>query len=496
MQLSRVLSGIDFKSNNFRNLDLKGISIDSNMVQRDFMFVALKGQKRDGHDFIYHAIERGASAILVEKDKFSDLVFSGRVVLIEVASPKDILAKISSNFYETSEDLIYTVGITGTNGKTTISFILDHIFKTAGLTTGLIGTICCKLGNREIPSFNTTPDAIKIRKYIRELVDLSGDAMFMETSSHGLIQGRLQGFKFDSAVFTNLDRDHLDYHGDMESYYEAKKILFKELLKKDGFGVINLDDSYGQKLYGDISQEKMSFGFSDTADISVLDYKLDIKGTSIKIDLLGEVLEFYTPMIGVHNIYNILAAIAVAVRYGIERELIIDAVESFKGVKGRLERVFGSSELKVFVDYAHTPKALEGMLSMFKDLKKNNLWVIFGCGGDRYKEKRSQMGRIASTLADKVIVTTDNPRSENPREIIEDIKKGLGQLGSDCCIVPDRKEAIERAIYESQKDDIILIAGKGHEKYQLMDNLVIPFDDKEVAQKSLVRRTMKKMANV
>jgi len=255
MQLSRVLSGIDFKSNNFRNLDLKGISIDSNMVQRDFMFVALKGQKRDGHDFIYHAIERGASAILVEKDKFSDLVFSGRVVLIEVASPKDILAKISSNFYETSEDLIYTVGITGTNGKTTISFILDHIFKTAGLTTGLIGTICCKLGNREIPSFNTTPDAIKIRKYMRELVDLSGDAMFMETSSHGLIQGRLQGFKFDSAVFTNLDRDHLDYHGDMDSYYEAKKILFKELLKKDGFGVINLDDSYGQKLYGDISRK-------------------------------------------------------------------------------------------------------------------------------------------------------------------------------------------------------------------------------------------------
>jgi UDP-N-acetylmuramoyl-L-alanyl-D-glutamate--2,6-diaminopimelate ligase len=496
MQLSKVLSGIDFKSSNFRDLDLKGISIDSNTVQKDFMFVALKGQKRDGHDFIYHAIERGASVVLAEQNRFNKTIYSGRVVLIELADSRDILAKVAANFYQSPEDLIYNVGITGTNGKTTISFILEHIFNSAGLTTGLIGTICSKIGNREIPSFNTTPDAIKVRKYIRELLDISGDAVFMETSSHGLVQGRLKGIGFDAAVFTNLDKDHLDYHKDMESYYKAKKILFKELLKEDGFGVINLDDPYGRMLYEDISQEKISFGFSNKADISVLDYRLDIRGTVFKVNIFGDSFELYTDMIGVHNIYNILAALAVALRYGLERELIFSAIESFKGVKGRLERVFGSSEVKVFIDYAHTPKALEAMLSMFKELKKNNLWVIFGCGGDRYKEKRSQMGRIASTLADKVIVTTDNPRSENPFDIIEDIKRGLGQLGSDCYIIPDRKEAIERAISEAERDDIVLIAGKGHEKYQLINNLVIPFDDKEVAKKSLVRRTMESMANV
>ncbi|MDP8253674.1 MAG: UDP-N-acetylmuramoyl-L-alanyl-D-glutamate--2,6-diaminopimelate ligase [Candidatus Kaelpia aquatica] len=496
MQLSRVLSGIDFQSRNFQNLNLKGISIDSNKIQRDFMFLAIKGENRDGHDFIYHAIERGASVILVEEGRFSEVVFSGRVVLIEVKDPKAVLAKVSSNFYQTPENLLYMVGITGTNGKTTISFILEHIFKKAGLTTGLIGTICYRIGNREIPAFNTTPDAITIRRYIREVADLSGDAVFMETSSHGLIQGRLKGIGFDSAVFTNLDKDHLDYHKDMDGYYQAKKILFTELLKKDGFGVMNLDDPYGRRLYEDISQEKVSYGFSKDADIAVLDHKLDIKGTSLRVKIFGEVFSFNTPMIGIHNIYNILAAIGVAIRYGLDKELVVNAIESFKGVRGRLERVFGSSEVKVFIDYAHTPKALEEMLKLFKSLKKNNLWVVFGCGGDRYKDKRSQMGRIASSLADKIIVTTDNPRSENPLNIIEDIKKGLGQLGSDCCIVPDRKEAIEKAVYESQKNDIVLIAGKGHEKYQLVDNLVIPFDDKEVAKKALAMRIMERMANV
>ncbi len=496
MQLSRILSGIDFQSKNFQDLDLKGISVDSNKIQRDFMFLAIKGENRDGHDFIYHAIERGASVVLAEEGKFSEVVFSGRVVLVEVKDPKAVLVKLSSNFYQIPENCLHMVGITGTNGKTTISFILEHIFKRAGLTTGLIGTICCRVGNREIPAFNTTPDAITVRRYIREVVDLSGDAIFMETSSHGLIQGRLKGISFDSAVFTNLDKDHLDYHKDMDKYYQAKKILFTELLKKDGFGIINLDDSYGKQLYKDISQEKISYGFSEDADISVLDYKLDIKGTSFKVKIFKEIFNFNTFMIGVHNIYNILAAIGIAIRYGLDKDLIISAIESFSGVKGRLERVLGSSEVKVFIDYAHTPKALEEMLKLFKGLKRNNLWVVFGCGGDRYKDKRHQMGRIASNLADKIIVTTDNPRSENPFDIIEDIKKGLGQLGSDYCVIPDRKEAIEKAIYESQKDDIVLIAGKGHEKYQLVDNLVIPFDDKEVAQKALARRTMERMANV
>ncbi|MDD5614061.1 MAG: UDP-N-acetylmuramoyl-L-alanyl-D-glutamate--2,6-diaminopimelate ligase [Candidatus Omnitrophica bacterium] len=496
MKLSKVLAGIDFNSKNFQDIEVRGLAVNSNKIQRDYAFIALTGEEKDGHDFIYQAIERGSSIIVAQKGKFSDVAFSGKVILVEVADTKEVLKVMASNFYGSPEKSLSLIGVTGTNGKTTITFLLEAIFQQADFFTGLIGTICYKIANREIPAFNTTPDGLTIRKYMKEMVDQSTDVVVMEASSHGLAQGRLSGLRFDAAVFTNLDRDHLDYHKDMDSYYRTKKTLFTDLLKEDGFAVINTDDSYGRDLYEQIKSDKISYGFNEDADISVEYCDIGLKGMHIKIKVFEECYELCTSIIGKHNVYNIMASIAVAKKCGIEKEIIIKALESFAGVRGRLERVYGSSEVRVFIDYAHTPKALEEILSLLKSLKQNKLWVVFGCGGDRYSQKRPQMGRIASNLADVVIITSDNPRSENPMDIIEGIRSGIDNSGAQCYIIPDRKEAIEKAIYQADCRDLVLIAGKGHENYQIVNNLVIPFDDREIAKRSLAKRTMEKMANV
>ena len=496
MKLIDILSGIEFNSANFNNLDIRGISINSNQVQKDFIFIAAKGTHCDGHDFIYQAIERGACAVVAEESKFKDSLFSGNVVLIKVKDTKEIIHKLAANYYRNPADCLDVIGITGTNGKTTVSFLLEEIFKTAGISCGVIGTICYKIGNREIPAVNTTPDSITIQKYMRETADTSGDALLMEASSHGLYQGRLEGLNFDAAVFTNLGKDHLDYHRDMESYYEAKKILFSQLLKKEAFAVINIDDEYGRRLFKEVVQEKISYGFSEDADVRVTEYDIGIRGMQLKIKAFKEELEVYTALFGKHNICNILAAAALAFKFGVNKEHILYALENFAGVRGRLERIFGSRRVKVFIDYAHTPEALEVILTLLKKLCEGKLWVVFGCGGNRYKEKRPLMGKIASSIADKVIITSDNSRDENPMCIIDDIRKGIPAIDEKCIVIPDRKEAIEKAIICSEEGDLILIAGKGHERYQITGNLIIPFDDKEVVSRALAKRTMEEMANV
>ncbi|MDP8234680.1 MAG: UDP-N-acetylmuramoyl-L-alanyl-D-glutamate--2,6-diaminopimelate ligase [Candidatus Saelkia tenebricola] len=496
MKLIEILSGIKFDSRNLNDLEIRGISIDSNRVQKDFIFIAVKGAHYDGHNFIYQAIERGACVVIVEENKLKEPLFSDNVVLIKVEDSKKIVHKIAANYYKHPSHYLDVIGITGTNGKTTVSFILEEIFKTAEISSGLIGTVCYKIGNREIPAFNTTPDAISIQKYIRETIDASGDVLLMEASSHGLYQGRLDGVAFDAAVFTNLGKDHLDYHLDMESYYQAKKILFTQLLKNEAFIVVNIDDEYGKRLLKEVDGEKISYGFSSNADVRIMEYDISIKGMQLKIKAFKEEFEIYTSIFGKHNIYNILAAIALALRFGVKKDYILNALENFTGVKGRLEHIFGSSQVKVFIDYAHTPEALKEVLFTLKNLKEGKLWVVFGCGGNRYKEKRSVMGVVAAELADKVVITSDNSRDENPAQIIDDIIKDIGDLKEKCCIIADRKEAIEKTIVRAEKGDLILIAGKGHERYQVIGNLIIPFDDKEVASRALVKRTMEEMANV
>ncbi|HDL09733.1 MAG TPA: UDP-N-acetylmuramoyl-L-alanyl-D-glutamate--2,6-diaminopimelate ligase [Candidatus Omnitrophica bacterium] len=494
MKLKEILSGIEYYCRNFQNLEVRGIAINSNQVFPGYMFVAIRGEEKDGHDFVYEAIERGASVLVVNKG-FDQLMFHRNIVVIQVPDTREAICKIAANFYGHPFRFLDIIGITGTNGKTTVSFLLDKIFTYAGYHSGVIGTVCYRIGNREIPSTNTTPDSVSLQKYMDEMVQSGQDVLILEASSHGLAQKRLNGIKFDCGIFTNLGKDHLDYHRDMENYYRAKKILFTELLKDNGVAIINIDDEYGHRLYGEISGEKIRYGFSPQADVRAVEYKMSFKGISFKVDVMGREIKVFSRLLGVHNIYNILAALAVAYRYNIEFSKVLYAIENFTGVRGRLERVFGSSHLKVFVDYAHTPDALENVLSTLRSLKKGRLWVVFGCGGNRYREKRAIMGEIASYLADRVIITSDNPRDENPLDIIEDILTGVKNKDK-CEVIPARKEAIEKTIEQADIGDVILIAGKGHERYQIVGNLVIPFDDREIASRALIRRTMREMANV
>jgi UDP-N-acetylmuramoyl-L-alanyl-D-glutamate--2,6-diaminopimelate ligase len=494
MKLKEILSGINFQSSNFRNEEIRGIAINSNQVLKDYMFIALKGEEKDGHDFIYQAIEKGAIALVVN-ETFDQFMFHKNIITIRVPNTKEAVYKIAEKFYGHPAKFLEIIGITGTNGKTTISFLLDKIFTYSGYHSGIIGTICYRIGNREIPSINTTPDPLSLQKYMREMVQSGQDVLILEASSHGLSQGRLNGIRFDCAIFTNLGKDHLDYHKDMENYYQAKKLLFTHLLKKNGSAIINIDDDYGLRLYKEFPGQKISYGFSSRADIRVEEYKMSFKGIHFKAEIMGKKIDIFSSLLGVHNIYNILAAIAVAHVYTLDLSKVLYAIENFTGVRGRLERVFGSSQIRVFVDYAHTPDALEKVLSTLRELKKGNLWIVFGCGGNRYREKRPLMGEIASRLADKVIITSDNPRDENPLEIIEDILSGIKDK-EKCEVIPARKEAIEKVIESAQAGDVILIAGKGHERYQIVGNLVIPFDDCEIASRALVKRTMREMANV
>ena len=494
MKLREILSGIDFRCANFQDVDIRGITINSNQVLKGYMFIALKGEERDGHDFIYQAIEKGAVALVVNEE-FDQLMFHKNIVIIRVSDTREAVHKIARNFYSHPAKFLEIIGITGTNGKTTISFLLDKIFTYAGYHSGVIGTVCYRIGNREIPSTNTTPDPVSLQKYMDEMVQSGQDVLILEASSHGLLQGRLKGVKFDCGVFTNLGKDHLDYHKGMESYYRAKRILFAELLKEKGTAVINIDDEYGSRLYKELSGQKISYGFSPQADVRALEYKMSFKGINFKVEMMGKKMNVFSCLLGIHNIYNLLASLAVAHVYGLDFSKVIYAVENFTGVKGRLERVFGSSQLKVFVDYAHTPDALEKVLYTLKELKRGKLWVVFGCGGNRYRDKRPLMGEIASRFADRIIITSDNPRDENPLDIIEDILTGVKNKDK-CEVIPARKEAIEKAIEGAEPGDVILIAGKGHERYQIVGNVVIPFDDREVASRALIRRTMREMANV
>jgi UDP-N-acetylmuramoyl-L-alanyl-D-glutamate--2,6-diaminopimelate ligase len=281
----------------------------------------------------------------------------------------------------------------------------------------------------------------------------------------------------------------------MEDYFKAKCLLFQKI-REGGIALINIDDPYGKRLWEQLKDvDKMSYGFDPEAEGRVLEYEKSFKGMHLKVKALDEIWELYPAIFGEHNIYNILASIGVAYKYSLKKEKVIFGIESFTGVKGRLERVYGSSQLKVFVDYAHTPEALEKVLICLSKLKKGKLWVVFGCGGNRYREKRREMGKIASSIADKVVITTDNPRDENPMQIIDDILEGV--LDKDKCeIIPDRRQAIEKVIAEADIDDVVLIAGKGHERFQIIGNLVIPFDDREIASRALIKRTMNELANV
>lgn len=469
-----------------QNIEIKGITVDSNKVEKNFMFIAIKGTNTDGHKYIQSAISNGANAIMFE-DNFSQE--DNNISLVEVENTRKALPKIASNFYSNPTKRINLVGITGTNGKTTISYILEQIWKEQGVNSGIIGTIENRFKNKIYPANLTTPDPIGLNSLIHEMKDDGVTHIAMEVSSHALDLSRVDSCDFDVAIFSNLTQDHLDYHKTLDNYFNAKKKLFIEVLKdskkENKYSIINIDDEYGKKLSEEIEGKVITYSTIDkNADIYADNVKISNDNITADVLTIFGNLKLKSNLIGKHNLYNLLAATGGALSLNCDIKTVENALNKVDYIPGRLEKITNSLGLNVFVDYAHTPDALKNVIFSIRSVYKGKLITVFGCGGDRDKKKRPLMGSIAEEFSDLVVVTSDNPRTENPELIIEDIKEGF-KSKSELTEFVNREKAIEYAINTAKKDDTILIAGKGHEDYQILGKEKIFFDDRLIAKKYL-----------
>jgi UDP-N-acetylmuramoyl-L-alanyl-D-glutamate--2,6-diaminopimelate ligase len=463
--------------------EITGITYDSRRVMPGNMFVAFRGERTDGHRFVEAAIDRGAAAVVMERDTG----YSPRATRIKVSDARRSMAQVSAQFYHHPSHSLKVVGITGTNGKTTTAFMVRAIMETAGFPCGLLGTVQYQIGQRVIPAARTTPESVEIQEMMSEMLGAGCGGVSMEVSSHALDQSRVAEVDFDVAVFTNLSQDHLDYHRTMKNYFESKLKLFSALGtgRKTGRAVVNADDAYGheltQRLGGD--DAVLSYGVSSGATIRADDVRVSAEGSYFVAHTPQGSLPMSLPLIGRYNVSNALAAVGACLVLGIDLGTIEAALAEFCPVPGRLEAVPVGEEFQVFVDYAHTAEALRNVLVTVGELTRGRLIVVFGCGGDRDKGKRKAMGQEACALADFSIVTSDNPRAEDPREILRQIEEGFpASARSHYQIIEDRREAIERALDIARPGDAVLIAGKGHETYQEFANTAVPFNDRQVVE--------------
>ena len=450
--------------------ELNGVSLDSRKVKSGMAFVALKGTKTDGHNFIKDALINEASCIICNAGKCPPIDSVG---IIEVMDTKESLPVILRSFYPHA-DKLRLIGITGTNGKTTTAYLIESIMRASGMVPGAIGTIETRFKGKAIPSSITTPGPAELFEILSEM-KLSGvDACVMEVTSHALDQDRIDGLIFKHAVFMNLSQDHLDYHKDMEDYFKAKKKLFTDNL--DGTALINTDDPYGKRLVEQVPS-LMSFGFNERADIRPISINAGKDGISASISTPQGDISIKSNLLGDVQVYNIMAAVGVALDLRIAMDEIKQGIEALSSIPGRMERIPNPQGLDIIVDFAHTPHALENAIKTAKAITGGKVITVFGCGGDRDRGKRPLMGKIASMLSDLVVITSDNPRTEDPGVIIKDILSGIDNL-EHVLVEQDRHEAIKKAIEVMSKDDCLLVAGKGHEKYQIVGQERIPFDDK------------------
>src|SRR5450432_1200001 len=469
--------------------EVDGIFYDSRRVQKNGLYVAVRGAHFDGHKFTEQAIERGASAIVVERPESHS-----RATSLVVADSRLALADLAFTFFRKPALRLKMAGVTGTNGKTTTTFLLKHICEAAGLRSGLIGTVRYEIGERVLPATRTTPESLDLQELLAQIAGVGCKAAIMEVSSHALAQERTRSLEWDVAVFTNLTQDHLDFHQTMENYFEAKAQLFAGLRdqpnKKQATSVINLDDRYGAQLVRRLGPDApvVTYGLSARADFRASNYRTEFGGTSFQLDATGKSYLVRVPLIGRFNVSNATAALAAATSLGVNLRDAVLSLGKAPQVPGRLEAVPAKRQFQAFVDYAHTPDALLNVLKTLRELAPNRLILVFGAGGDRDRQKRPLMGRVADQNADCSIITSDNPRKEDPLAIIEDVKKGFRSGNFE--IVPDRAEAIARAIALAQPRDVVLIAGKGHETYQEFADHTIPFDDLQVARRALENRPL------
>jgi UDP-N-acetylmuramoyl-L-alanyl-D-glutamate--2,6-diaminopimelate ligase len=460
--------------------EVKGICFDSRKVEQGFLFVAIKGTQSDGHEFIMRAIDLGAQTIVCEKLPESIVE---KVTFVTVKNSSYALGIIASNFYENPAEKLKLIGVTGTNGKTTTATLLYQLFTNLGYKAGLLSTVENRIGETVVPATHTTPDQIQLNLLLRRMVDEGCSFVFMEVSSHAVAQDRIAGLKFAGAIFTNITHDHLDYHKTFENYIKAKKRFFDEL-PGDAFALINADDKRGMVMLQNTKAAKHTYGVKKLTDFKAKVITNSIEGLELEVD--GKNVWF--KMIGDFNAYNLLGVYATAVLLGQEPDEVLTKLSTLRGAPGRFEQVNPGSKIIAIVDYAHTPDALQNVLETISQFRTGTEQVItvVGCGGNRDKTKRPLMASIACRLSDKVILTSDNPRDEDPIQIIQEMQTGImPSEARKTLVIADREEAIKTACMMAREKDIVLIAGKGHEDYQEIKGVKHPFDDRKVVDRML-----------
>ncbi len=478
MRLKEILNNIDFELiKGSLEKEIDEIQYDSRKIEEDNLFVAVSGFELDGHQFIDQAIKNGATAVLIEKE-LPD--YQKGISYIKVDNSRRTMALLAKNFFEDPLAEIKLIGITGTNGKTTTSYLLYNIFKEYAGSAALFGTIKNVIGDQELDSSRTTPESVDLYRYFSQMQEQGVEYGVMEVSSHALDLYRVEGMKFAAAVFTNISPEHLDYHKNLENYREVKSRLFSQL-KKNDFAVINLDDANADYISEKSGGKNYFYSLnSPEADLFTLNYQLHQRG--MEYNTGGRIESFFKLNLGgAFNIYNSLAAVLTADLLGVKEHTIQKVLSNIKSVPGRFEIINAGQDFQIVVDYAHTPDGMKNVLETAAAMDKNRLIVLFGCGGDRDRSKRPAMASLAEKYADYTIVSNDNPRSEDPEKIFTEIKAGFSQGFSDYEIIADRKKAIEQAVKTAQKGDLVMLLGRGHEKYQILNNRKIELDDRKVA---------------
>jgi len=471
------------------NPEITSIEVNSQEVEPGSLFICIEGHTVDGHDYVREAASNGAVAAVTQKE------VDVNIPTIKVRNSVRALAILANAFYGAPTSKLKMIGVTGTNGKTSVAHLIEAILQKSGQKTGLIGTIGMKIGNKAFKSQNTTPDALILQKMFHQMVEAKVETAVMEVSSHALHMGRVHGCQYDITVFTNLTQDHLDYHKTMDAYQRSKSLLFSQLgngfdYQNPKYAVLNVDDSATEEYIVATQAIVITYGIDKDADIQARDIQVTGHGTAFTLIIHGMERQVNMRLVGKFNVYNVLATIGVTLASGLDLDFIISAIGKLEGVPGRFELVDVDQDFTVIVDYAHTPDSLENVLRTVQEFAVGKVYCVVGCGGDRDRSKRPMMAKIASQLADVAILTSDNPRTEDPLMILQDMEAGI--QGEGYKVIVDRKEAITYAVDQAHAQDVILIAGKGHETYQIIGQDVLNFDDRVVASSAIKKKLMLK----
>ena len=487
-RLNEIVTDLDFDLlQGDLDISVEGIAYDSRKVKPGYLFVSISGFTHDGHDYIDEAIEAGAAAILVEKE----IRIDREATVIMIDDTRQGLAKVSSAFYDHPSQKLKVVGVTGTNGKTTTTYLIKSILERAGYKSGLIGTIKNKIGDQDYKTQRTTPEALDLQALFAKMVEEGVTHVVMEVSSHALELNRVDEIDFNIAIFTNITQDHLDFHDSFEDYLAAKGKLFSKLEgDEEKTAIINIDDPHSDQILDFSEGSIITYSIEKDANLKAKDITISPTGVEFLVEVFSDRIDLNLNLTGLFNVYNTLAALGAGASLNIKLDDIKEGLEEVQGVAGRFEIIDEGQDFGVIVDYAHTPDSLKNILQTAEDFVEGRIIVVFGCGGDRDRSKRPIMGQVATELADFSVITSDNPRSEEPAAIIDDIEVGVKEIskvaGEDYIIIEDRAEAINYGIEIAQANDLVFIVGKGHETYQILKDKTIQFDDRQVAREALV----------